>query len=92
MEVYFVAYTCGKQGAFVGIDNEVNRYVCYRILKFQNIVQHYVQYRFLSSFIGTEVPQNSPMIPCSSIISASSAFPDLPILQCEIRICFGQPS
>ena len=26
MEVYFVAYTCGKQGAFVGIDNEVNRY------------------------------------------------------------------
>jgi len=51
MEVYFVAYTCGKQGAFVGIDNEVNRYVCDRILKFQNIVQHYVRYRILSSFI-----------------------------------------
>ena len=52
MEVYFVAYTCGKQGAFVGIDNEVNRHVCDRILKFQNIVQHYVRYKFLSSFIG----------------------------------------
>jgi hypothetical protein len=66
MEVYFVAYTCGKQGAFVGIDNEVNRYVCDRILKFQNIVQHYVRHIFLSSFIGKEDPQNYSMIPLLS--------------------------
>lgn len=52
----------GSEKAFVGIDNEVNRYVCDRILKFQNIVQKYVRYKFLSSFIGEEDPQNSSMM------------------------------
>lgn len=50
----------GSEGAFVVIDNEVNRYVCDRTLKFQKIVQHNVRYEFLSSFIGKKIRKIPP--------------------------------